>query len=170
MNEALDPGSVFSQVGKTQRDPRARTMKKLPFCALSAGALFVVLGIGAIFLLTPGTQPFSLLFPLVWDLAMVGISLGIVFRSACARKAGLAWSVFCIVATLAVGVATYFWAMKQHDNALGRDRLVFLGVTIGFGVLFGLWQLLVLRSPNSVEAWFATSSRHRGHPPQVRHT
>lgn len=131
-------------------------MKKLPFCALSAGALFAIFGFLTLFLLTPGPQPFRLLFPLIWDVAMVGISLGIVFRSECARKAGIVWSIFCLAATLAVGAATYFWAMRQSDNALGRDRLVFLAVTIGFGVLFGLWQVITLRS-HAADASFLPS-------------
>lgn len=141
-------------------------MKKLPLCTLTAGALFVVIGTIALFRLTPGPEPFSLLFPLLWDLAMVGIGLGIVFRCDCARKAGIAWSIFCIVATLAVGGATLYWARDQNDNALGRDRLVFLGVTIAFGVLFGLWQLLVLRSPAAKE-WTAES---RTPEREVRHS
>lgn len=141
-------------------------MKKLPFCALSAGALFAILGFSTLFLLSPGPQPFRLLFPLFWDVAMVGISLGIVFRSECARKAGMAWSIFCIAATLAVGGATYWWAVHQSENALGRDRLVFLAVTVGFGLLFGLWQLLTLRSPASDE--WRMPSHETDH--EIRHT
>ena len=127
-------------------------MKKLPLCTLSAGALFVTIGTIALVRLTPRPDPFGLLFPLIWDLAMVGIGLGIVFRSDCACKAGIAWSIFCIIATLGVGGATIFWTVDQNNNSLGRDRLAFLAVTISFGVLFGLWQLLVLRSP-AAKAW-----------------
>ncbi|MCX6941032.1 MAG: hypothetical protein NTX09_09885 [Verrucomicrobia bacterium] len=58
----------------------------------------------------------------------------------------------CIIATLGVGGATIFWTVDQNNNSLGRDRLAFLAVTISFGVLFGLWQLLVLRSP-AAKAW-----------------
>jgi hypothetical protein len=126
-------------------------MKKIPLCTLTAGALFVVIGTIALLRLTPRPDPFGLLFPLVWDIAMVGIGLGIVFRCDCARKAGIIWSIFCIVATLCVGGATLFWTLNQSENSLGRDRLVFLAVTIAFGVLFGLWQLLVLRSPAARE-------------------
>ena len=122
-----------------------------PMKYLSAGALFVIIGTIALVRLTPRPDPFGLLFPLVWDLAMVGIGLGIVFRSDCARKAGIAWSIFCIIATLGVGGATIFWTLDQNHNSLGRDRLAFLAVTISFGVLFGLWQLLVLRSPAAKE-------------------
>ncbi len=134
-------------------------MKKLPLCTLSAGALFVTIGIIALVRLAPRPDPFGLLFPLVWDLAMVGIGLGIVFRSDCARKAGIAWSIFCIIATLGVGGATIFWALDQSNHSLGRDRLGFLAVTIAFGVLFGLWQLLVLRSPAAQE-WTEPTREH----------
>ena len=132
-------------------------MKKLPLCTLCAGALFVVIGTIALLRLTPRPDPFGLLFPLVWDMAMVGIGLGIVFRCECARKAGIAWSIFCIIATLCVGGATLFWTFGQSDNSLGRDRLVFLAVTIAFGVLFGLWQFFVLRSPAAKE-WTAPTA------------
>jgi hypothetical protein len=141
-------------------------MKKLPICTLVAGALFVLIGTIALVQLTPGPEPFSLLFPLAWDLAMVGIGLGIVFRCECARKAGVAWSIFCILATLAVGGATFFWTARQSDAALGRDRLIFLGVTIAFGVLFGLWQWMVLRS-QAAQEW--TRSREQPQP-HVKHT
>lgn len=141
-------------------------MKKLPLCTLAAGALFVVVGTIALLRLTPRPDAFGLLFPLLWDLAMVGIGLGIVFRCECARKAGIAWSIFCIIATLCVGGATVFWTIRQSDASLGRDRLVFLGVTIAFGVLFGLWQLLVLRSAAAQE-WTAPTR----HPErEVRHS
>lgn len=141
-------------------------MKKMPLCTLCAGALFVVIGTIALFRLTPSPDPFGLLFPLLWDMAMVGIGLGIVFRCECARKAGIIWSIFCIVATLGVGGATLFWAIGQSDNSLGRDRLAFLTVTIAFGVLFGLWQLLVLRSPAAKEWTAPTAEPER----EVRHS
>ena len=133
-------------------------MKKLPLCTLLAGALFVVVGTIALVRLTPRPDPFGLLFPLLWDLAMVGIGLGIVFRCDCARRAGIAWSIFCIIATLGVGGATLFWTLGQGNNALGRDRLAFLAVTIAFGVLFGLWQFLTLRSP-AAQAWTAPTAQ-----------
>jgi hypothetical protein len=140
-------------------------LKKLPLCTLCAGALFVVVGTIALFRLTPRPEPFGLLFPLLWDLAMVGIGLGIVFRCECARKAGIAWSIFCIIATLVVGGATLAWTLTHPESSLGRDRLVFLAVTIAFGVLFGLWQLLVLRS-TATKDWTAAS---RAPQPEVRH-
>lgn len=137
-------------------------MKKLPFCTLSAGALFVILGTVALFYLAPRPEPFGLLFPLLWDMAMVGIGLGVIFRCEVARKAGVIWSVFCIVATLAVGVATALWLLPQHPEALGTRRIVFVTLTIGFGVLFAVWQLLVLRNPAALD-W--TNSRHSPPPP-----
>lgn len=145
-------------------------MKKLPLCTLCAGALFVVLGTIALLRLTPKPDPFGLLFPLLWDLAMVGIGLGIVFRCDCARKAGIAWSIFCILATLGVGGATLFWTLGQADASLGRDRLVFLSVTIAFGVLFGLWQLLVLRSPAAREWTAPTRESDHDREHEVRHS
>lgn len=141
-------------------------MKKLPICTLCAGALFVVIGTIALLRLTPRPDPFGLLFPLLWDLAMVGIGLGIVFRCECARKAGIVWGIFCILATLGVGGATIFWTLGQSGAPMGRDRLIFLGVTIAFGVLFGLWQLLVLRSPAAQEWTAPTRESHH----EVRHT
>ena len=142
-------------------------MKKLPLCTLTAGALFVILGTFALLRLTPRPEPFGLLFPLLWDLAMVGIGLGIVFRCECARKAGIAWSIFCIIASLVVGASSIVWSLAQSDSSLGRDRIVFLSVTIAFGVLFGLWQLLVLRS-TATRDWTAASAAPRAEP--VHHT
>ena len=60
--------------------------------------------------------------------------------------------------TLGVGGATLFWTIGQSDNSLGRDRLAFLAVTIAFGVLFGLWQFLTLRSP-AAQAWTAPTAQ-----------
>lgn len=133
-------------------------MKKLPLCTLIAGVFFVFLGTFALLRLTPRPEPFGLLFPLLWDLAMVGMGLGIVFRCECARKAGIAWSIFCIIASLVIGASSIIWSLAQSDSSLGRDRLVFLGVTIAFGVLFGLWQLLVLRS-TATRDWTSASAR-----------
>jgi hypothetical protein len=125
-------------------------MKKLPFCTLSAGALFVVLGTITLFSLAPRPEPFGLLFPLLWDLVMVGIGLGIIFRCEVARKAGVIWSIFCIIASLAVGVVAILWVLPQHAESLGTQRVVFMVVTIVFGLLFGAWQLRVLRSPTAL--------------------
>ena|SRR5690242_9615264 len=125
-------------------------MKKLPFCALSAGALFVILGTLALLYLTPRPEPFPILFPLLWDLAMVGIGLGVIFRCEVARKQGVLWGVFCIIASLVVGAAAVVWIRLQHQESLGVERMIFMAVTIGFGVIFGIWQLIILRSPTAL--------------------
>jgi hypothetical protein len=125
-------------------------MKKLPFCTLSAGALFVILGTLTVLYLAPRPEPFGLLFPLLWDIVMVGIGLGIVFRCEVARKAGFVWSIFCIIASLAVGVVALLWVMPQHPESLGTRRIVFMFLAVAFGVLFGIWQLMVLRNPNAL--------------------
>lgn len=136
-------------------------MKKLPICALSAGALFVVTGTVVLLFFIPRPAPFGLLFPLLWDVAMVAIGLGVVFRCSVARRAGVAWSIFCILASLAVGAATLWWMKPQESWALGRDRVTFMCLAAGFGVLFGLWQLLVLRTPEG-QAWIAGDTSHPG--------
>lgn len=138
-------------------------MKKLPFCALSAGALFAILGTLTLFYLAPRPEPFGLLFPLLWDLVMVGIGLGVIFRCEVARKAGVVWGIFCILVSLAVGVVAYLWILPQHPESLGTRRIVFMCLTVAFGVLFGAWQLLVLRHPTALP-W----SSHRTPPPPPR--
>lgn len=125
-------------------------MKKFPLCALSAAALFVVFGIATLLYLAPRPEPFGLLFPLLWDMAMVSISLGIIFRCEVARKAGFIWSIFCLVATVAVGVVMALWILPQHPEALGSRRIVFVVLSVAFGLLFGIWQLMVLRHPTAL--------------------
>jgi hypothetical protein len=142
-------------------------MKKLPFCALTSGALFVILGIGALLLFTPRPEPFGMLFPLLWDMAMIGIGLGIVFRCEVARKAGMVWGVFCILASFAVGVAAIWWILAQRREALGTERIGFMFVTVLFGLLFAGWQFTVLRSPTAL-AW--TKPDDAPHHPRVRHS
>jgi hypothetical protein len=145
-------------------------MKKLPFCALSAGALFVILGTSALLYFAPRPEPFPMLFPLLWDLAMVSIGLGVIFRCEVARKAGFVWSVFCIIASLVVGVATFLWIRLQHPEALGQERIMFMVVTVGFGVVFGIWQLLVLRHPTALP-WTSPTEidDHKPHAAAGRH-
>ena len=144
-------------------------MKKLPFCTLSAAALFVVCGIASLLYFPRHPEPFSLLFPLLWDFAMVGIGLGLVFRCEVARKAGIIWSIFCIVASLAIGVTIAVWALPQHHESLGNERIAFMAVAVLFGVLFGAWQLRVLRSPTAL-AWTAPSrDAEAASHPTVRH-
>jgi hypothetical protein len=130
-------------------------MKKLPLCALSAGALFAILGTLTILYLSHRPEPFGLLFPLLWDMVMVGIGLGIIFRCEVARKAAFAWGIFCMIAMIAVGIVTVLWIIPQHPEALGTRRIVFMVVSIGFGVIFAIWQLLVLRSPTAL-SWNPT--------------
>jgi tryptophan-rich sensory protein len=125
-------------------------MKKLPFCALSAGALFVVVGTLVFLSLAPHPEPFGLLFPLVWDVVMVAIGLGVIFRCEVARKAGFVWGTFCMIATLAIGVAAFLWLLPQHPESLGTRRIVFMILTVAFGVIFSTWQLIVLRSPTAL--------------------
>ncbi|MSU69910.1 MAG: hypothetical protein EXS39_03880 [Opitutaceae bacterium] len=127
-------------------------MKKLPYCTLLVGAIFVTFGIRELFRLKAHIEPFGLLFPLLWDLTMVVIGLGIIFRCNCARKAGLAWCIFCIVASLTVGVAALFWIMQPRHEPFSLDRMFFITLAVVFGVVFGAWQLKVLRS-TSVEEW-----------------
>src|SRR6267154_2526661 len=125
-------------------------MKKLPLCTLSAGALFVILGTFVLLYFTPRPEPFAMLFPLLWDLAMVAIGFGIISRFEVARKAGVAWGIFCILASLVVGAAAFFWMRLQLPESIGVHSIVFMGVTVGFGVVFGIWQLLVLRHPTAL--------------------
>lgn len=139
-------------------------MKKLPFCTLSAGALFVILGTLALFTIAPRPRPFGLLFPLLWDIVMVGIGLGIIFRCEVARKAGLIWSIFCIVASIAVGVVAVLWILPQYPHSIGLRRLTFMSLAVAFGVLFGIWQLLVLRSSTAL-TW--NSASHPPPPPRT---
>lgn len=141
--------------------------KSLPFCTLTAGAAFVLFGISTVAYLAPKPEPFGLLFPLLWDIAMVGISLCVIFPCVVARKAGFVWSVFCLLASLAVAVAAFLWVEPQYPHSVGVRRLSFMAVTVGFGVIFSIWQIFVLRSPTAL-SWNNTSSTppNSGH---VRH-
>ena len=136
-------------------------MKKLPFCALSAGAIFLVFGVSTIAYLAPHPEPFGLLFPLLWDMAMVGIGLCVIFRCAVARKAGFIWSVFCLLASLAVATAMVLWIIPQYPNSVGIRRIVFMTLTVGFGLVFSIWQLFVLRSPTAL-TWTTPTPPHSG--------
>ncbi len=136
-------------------------MKKLPLCTLSAGAIFLIFGVSTIAYLAPKPEPFGLLFPLLWDMAMVSIGLCVIFRCAVARKAGFVWSVFCLLASLAVGAAVVVWTMPQYPHSIGIRRIVFMGLTVGFGVVFSIWQLFVLRSPTAL-TWTTPTPTHPG--------
>lgn len=136
-------------------------MKKLPSCMLLSSAAFAIAGTIALSRVAPRPDPFPLFFPLAWDLIMVGIGLGVIFRCDCARRAGLAWGVFCIFASLVIGAIALGWLWPQGTEPLGRPRLVFMCLTVAFGLIFGIWQLFALNSPE-VRAW--TDPDHRLDP------
>jgi hypothetical protein len=138
-------------------------MKKLPYCPLVAGALFVVFGTRTLFQLTHHTEPFGLLFPLLWDLIMVAIGLGIILRCDVARRAGVIWGIFCVVASVVIGVAAVRWIFQARSVPLGHDRIFFMFLAVAFGMLFGLWQWRVLQSPAARE-WIRP-----GHHPSDPH-
>lgn len=122
-------------------------MKKLPLCALLGAALFVVSGTILLVQLAPTPDPFPLFLPLVWNVIMVGIGSSIILRCDCARCAGIVWGIFCLVASLALGGAAFYWLLPQQTEPLGTARLVFMLLTVGFGVVFGIWQLIAFNSP-----------------------
>jgi hypothetical protein len=127
-------------------------MKKLPLCTLLGGAAFAIFGTVALLQLAPRPDPFPLFFPLTWDLIMVAISAGLILRCDCARRAGMVWGIFCILASLAIGAAAFGWLLPQNHEPLTAQRMIFMCVSVGFGVVFGIWQLFALNSP-SVRAW-----------------
>jgi hypothetical protein len=147
-------------------------MKKLPLCTLVFGAIFAISGTIALVQTAPRPEPFPLFFPLIWDLILVAIGAGIILRCACARRAGVVWGIFCILASLAIGAAAFGWLLPQQAQAepLGTHRLVFMLVTVGFGLIYGIWQLIAFHSP-SVREWTEPPIRpiddgHRSHQPQ----
>jgi len=127
-------------------------MKKLPLCTLISGAVFAIAGTSALLKLAPRPDPFPLFFPLMWDLIMVGIGAGIILRCDCARRAGVVWGIFCIVASLAIGAAAFDWLLPQQAEPMGTQRLIFMFVSVAFGLVFGIWQLFAFNSP-SKRAW-----------------
>jgi hypothetical protein len=127
-------------------------MKKLPLCTLLSSAMFAIAGTIVLARIAPRPEPFPLFFPLMWDVVMVAVGAGIVLRCDCARRAGLIWGVFCIFASLAIGATAFGWLWPQDGEPLSRHRLIFMAVTVGFGLLFGIWQLFALNSP-SVRSW-----------------
>lgn len=142
-------------------------MKKLPLCTLLSGAIFAISGTIALFQMAPRPEPFPLFFPLMWDLIMVAIGVGIILRCDCARKAGMIWGAFCILASLAVGAAAFGWLLPQEPEALGTHRFIFMLVTVSFGLIFGVWQLFALNSP-SVREW-TDADNHANHHHQTSH-
>lgn len=144
-------------------------MKKLPLCTLVCGALFAVSGTIALIENAPRPEPFPLFFPLMWDAIMVGIGAGIILRCDCARRAGMIWGAFCILASLAIGAAAFGWLLPQHSEPLGTHRLIFMLVTVAFGLVYGVWQMFALNSP-TVRAWTEPEPRTNGHTSQVHHS
>jgi hypothetical protein len=143
-------------------------MKKLPFCALISGALFAIFGTILLAQLAPRPDPFPLFLPLAWDMIMVAISVGIVLRCDCARRAGLIWGVFSLLASLALGASALGWLMPQESEPLSGQRLIFMSVTVAFGVVFGIWQLFALNSP-AVRAWTDPQQADHPHMSQPHH-
>jgi hypothetical protein len=127
-------------------------MKKLPLCTLLGGALFAIAGTVLLFQIVPYPEPFPLFLPLMWDLIMVAIGAGIILKCNYARRAGMVWGIFCILASLAIGAAAFGWLLPQPREPLTTERHVFMFVTVVFGVLYGVWQFLTLRSP-AMQAW-----------------
>lgn len=138
-------------------------MKKLPYCPLVAGVLFVVFGTHTLLQFTRLTEPFGLLFPLLWDLIMVAIGLGVILRCHVARKAGVAWGIFCLLSSVVIGLATVNWVLQPRGVPLGHDRVFFMFLAVAFGLLFGIWQWKVLQSP-AARDW-RRSEHHDPHPP-----
>lgn len=134
-------------------------MKKLPLCALLSGAMFAISGTIVLMQLAPRPDPFPLFLPLIWNVIMVTIGVGIILRCDCARRAGIAWGVFCLLASLALGAAAFYWLLPQQAEPLGTHRLIFMLVTVAFGIVFGIWQLIAFKSL-AVREW--TDASHSG--------
>ncbi|HWA88247.1 MAG TPA: hypothetical protein VG710_18615 [Opitutus sp.] len=137
-------------------------MKKLSVCALLGGALFALGGTGALFELA--SWRFGLLFlffPLAWDLVMVALGVCVVLRCECARRAALAWGIFCVIASLLVGVASFDWLLPQQAEPPGVHRMIFMMLSVAFGVIFGVWQLVAFNSAE-LRAQFEHRQPHHG--------
>jgi len=141
-------------------------MKKLPLCTLLGGALFAIIGTFVLLQYAHRREPLLLGIPLGWDLVMVGIGSGVVLRCDCARRAGLAWGVFCIVASLLLGGAAFEWVLPQQGDFVEPHRMIFLVLSVAFGVIFGVWQLIAFNGP-AVRAWTAPEEKH--HPSRAQH-
>jgi hypothetical protein len=138
-------------------------MKKLSLCALMAGAVFVIAGLVKFAHAEPKPHPLPLFFPLMWDFAMVSIGSSCVFHCACARRAAVLWSIFCVLASTAVGALALEWLLGQPESPMSVHRLIFMSLSIGFGFAYAVWQALALRHPAS-DAW----SDSRASAPAVR--
>ena len=144
-------------------------MKKLPLCTLLSGALFAIFGTLVLVKFAPRPDPFPLFLPLTWDVIMVGIGSGIILRCDCARRAGIIWGVFCILASLAIGAAAFGWLLPQQAEPMGPQRLIFMGLTVLFGLIFGIWQLIAFNSP-SVREWTEAPPHDPASAPTPRHS
>ncbi len=140
-------------------------MKKLPLCSLLGGALFAIAGTVVLLEYARRREPLLLSIPLVWDIVMVAIGAGVVLRCDCARRAGLVWGVFCIVASLLLGGAAFAWVLPQQGDTVDPHRLVFLVLSAAFGVIFGVWQLFAFNS-TVVKAWTAAEQPGEHSKPQ----
>jgi hypothetical protein len=140
-------------------------MKKIPLCTLSAGVLFVAFGVRAVYQLGDRTEPFGLLVPLVWNVIMVGIGLGLILRCEIARRAGIIWSYFCIGVSIVMGAGMLLWILRHPPET---ERVVFAVLTYAFGVIFGFWQLHVLRSPAALD-WTKSSAVQHHPKPHLHH-
>ncbi len=129
---------------------------------LFSSAAFAIAGTVALAQFAPRPDPFPLFFPLLWDVIMVAVAVGIILRCDCARRAGIIWGVFCIIASLGIGAVALGWLLPQQTEPLGPQRLIFMCVTLAFGLLFGVWQMFALNSAE-VRAW--TESPGKGEPP-----
>lgn len=138
-------------------------MKKLSLCALTAGALFVVAGLVKLSHASPQPRPLPLFFPLMWDFAMVAIGSSCLFHCECARRAAILWSLFCVLASFAVGALALEWLLGQPETPLSVHRVIFMSLTTGFGFAYAVWQLVALRRPAGSEwdgAGHSVSARH----------
>ena len=131
--------------------------------------MFAISGTIALVQTAPRPEPFPLFFPLMWDAIMVGIGVGVVVRCDCARRAGMVWGAFCIVASLAIGAAAFGWLLPQQSEPLATHRLIFMLVTVAFGLIYGVWQLFALNSP-TVRAWTDHSHTDSHHASQPHHS
>jgi len=77
--------------------------------------------------------------------ALFGVSSASLLRSASA------WS----------SAAAFDWLLPQQAEPMGMQRLIFMFVSVAFGLVFGIWQLFALNSP-SVRAW-TEPERHTQH-------
>lgn len=142
-------------------------MKKLPLCALISSAGFAVAIAILLLELAPRPSPFVLFLPLLWDAVMVGVSAAITLRCGCARRIGFTWAAFCVLATLGIGAAAFDWLLPQTSEPLSSARVVFMVVTVGFGVVFSVWQFFALNS-RAVRDW-TDSESGSAHPSPLHH-